>query len=90
MPRLWKEAGRREYILWPMHVKEEQEMITAKCVILLDSHKGEEWPRSFSVLPVIGHTVQSSSGKRLRVVGINHRPHRDSKDFETVVEIELG
>lgn len=49
--------------------------IKGRCFTKLDDYKHEEWPTVFCTVPLIGHFVESVSGKILKIVNIIHCEH---------------
>jgi len=54
-----------------------------RCRTNLDNYKQEHWPEEVCCRPMVGDSVVSESGKRLRIVGITH-------GLETVENSFLG
>ncbi len=47
-------------------------MINVACFTNLDAYKPEKWPRQLACRPQVGDTVESDTGKRLKVIQIIH------------------
>jgi hypothetical protein len=56
------------------------------CFTNLDDYRGERWPNYFISPPQKGDYVFSKSGKKLKIVSINHKMDRDDESY---LEIEL-
>ncbi len=69
-------------------------MIYGQCRTNLDAYKGEDWPKEFVRVPLVGERVEAESKNSLRVCCITHRMfirYKGNDEFSTAgVLIELN
>ncbi len=63
-------------------------MVPVRCRTNDDRYEREEWPTVMLVKPAIGESVESKSGKRLKIASITHKFKQH--DHDVYLEIELG
>ncbi len=56
--------------------------ISVVCRTNLDGYKSTQWPIELQGMPAVGHCVESSTGRRLRIVAITWL-------FDGALELEL-
>ncbi len=61
-------------------------IIRGTCFTNLDEYRRENWPTAFIAVPRAGESVESTSGRSLRVV---HVTHLESRRDEPRIKIEL-
>jgi hypothetical protein len=71
----------------PIFNKPPREWIKAQCVIAdLFTVGDDSWPGEFRIVPREGDFVESTTGRRLKIVRVTHK----IDDYRPVIELELG
>jgi hypothetical protein len=67
--------------------KPKKEWIQARCVIAdLFTVGDDEWPSEFRIEPRMGEFVESTTGRRLKIIRVTHK----FEDYRPLIELELG